>query len=333
MGKPCLFSTPFLPSGPYRHADSLRLATITDTFEPLKEDLKAMRQLIKKYSKIPPWNGQKIIFAVFKIPDVKRLQESFNNYRAIYSRAFEHAGAVADAHNAEELKAINRRLEAKNKQLAVDFAELKKQQKRATEMQKENNAKMDQVLSLVGKLAVSPAPNTSEKSFSKLEMEDQLVASGLQRDEAKKVMGPLIWTSQDVQHGVPPVKINDHGVDPQDNRAQGQIRRNKSQNSVKKPEGLKAPGKPPGRARSVSQSRDESNDKPLNLVSAAASPKSPSLLKANLKPTSPPPVVNQKPPSPKMQQARDTSHIWILCVDRTNGCKHTLPAVSSVNFV
>jgi hypothetical protein len=306
----------------------LRLATITDTFEPLKEDLKAMRQLIKKYSKIPPWNGQKIIFAVFKIPDVKRLQESFNNYRAIYSRAFDHAGALADAHNAEELKAINRKLEAKNKQLAVDFAELKKQQKKTTEMQKENNAKMDQVLSLIGKLAVSPTPNAPGKSFSKVELEDQLVASGLQRDEAQKVMGPLIWTSQDMQHGAPPVKIIDHGIDQQDSRAQGQIRRNRSQNSVKKPDELKAPGKPPGRARSVSQSRDDSNDKPFNLGPAVGKPKSPSLVKANLKPPSPAPVVNNKtPPSPNKHEIRDTAHIWILCVDRTNGCKPALPPV------
>jgi len=104
---------------------------VTDTFEPLKEDLQSLNHLIREYKKIPPFSGMKIVFAMFKIPDVKNIQANFNNYRAIYSRAFEHAAAVADAHNAVELKAINSKLEVKNKKLAADFAQLKKQQQEA----------------------------------------------------------------------------------------------------------------------------------------------------------------------------------------------------------
>jgi hypothetical protein len=304
--------------------NSPRLATITDTFEPLKEDLQNIKRLIREYSRIPPFSGQKIIFAVFKIPDVKKIQESFNNYRAIYSRAFEHANALADAHNAAELKDINSRLQAKNKQMAANFAELKKQQQEAAKIQKDNNTKVDRVLKLLEKMAVSGHPITPGQPAAKLEWEDELVASGLKREEAKKIMGPLIWTASQAQKGqdVPQIKVGNTAPNNQGGHTDGQLRRHLSQNSVKKDQGLKAFGKP----RSVSQSRDKDAEKPINKSPSGEKSKahssSPSPVKGNLNPPSPGPSSdNKRPSSPKKQGTRDTSHIWILCVDRTNGCK------------
>lgn len=293
---------------------------VTETFEPLKEDLQNLKHLIREYRKIPPFSGMKIVFALFKIPDVKNIQANFNNYRAIYSRAFEHAAAVADAHNAQELKVINSKLEAKNKQLAAEFAQLKKHQQEAVKIQQANNAKMDQVLKLLEKMAVSPTLDVSNRNRSKIEWENQLVESGLQREEAKKIIAPLIWTSQEVKQGAPEIQVTSSS-DSKNETAQGIIRRIRSQSSMKKENGLKAPGKPPGRSRSVSQPRGKKDQNQAVAEPSTEKGKAPSPVKTNLKSPGPSPrSENKKPPSPE-ELTKKTEHIWILCVDRTNGCK------------
>jgi hypothetical protein len=281
---------------------------ITDTFDDLSKDLQSIKHLMETYGRCKPASVQWLVFVLFKTQDVQTLQKQFSKYRSIYSSAFAHAAAVADARNAEQLDKIA----ARNKELNANLAAVKKQQQEADKAHKESNAKVDKILKLVEKMVLDAPPNAPTNSgngrlVDRAKLESELLESGLKKEEVKKIMGLL---ALDSSHVVPPTTISDKSKKDDPRQHGPGLHRNKSQGDLGKPDGLKVPMK--GRGRSASPLRKAKADKspspgPAKSKWTPPSP-SPSPLKAQIALT-----------ANKPAKARN-EHTWILCVDCTNGC-------------
>jgi hypothetical protein len=216
-----------------------------ETFDPLKEDIKLLKTLIEKYNSIPPLSGGFLLFAFMKIPLVKEIQANFAKYRAIWSRAFEHAGAAADA---AQLKAMK----IQREQLENQLKDIKERQKIEAQLQKERDAKFDSLVSVLRDLLER---NTREnKTTTKVEIEDQLRTRGLNEKDVKTV-STTFMLEQSAKKSTPLITVAHYGKDKSKNGPQGQLKRNKSQTNVKQPQQLPVPGEH-HRTRSLSQTRD-----------------------------------------------------------------------------
>jgi hypothetical protein len=296
--------------------------------------MKQLAQLIRKFMSIPPYSGEKIIFALFKIPDVKKIQANFEGYRAIWSRALEHAGAVADVAAAEELKA----LKSRNEQLAKQISQ--------------SNDKVDEVIKLLHAFTAQTSQQMNETP--KAEIENQLRATGLDDKDVKKVIGSFM-IEQTVGGGTPPITVTQHGKDRGTAGTAG-LKRNKSQSTANKLEGLPVPSGHQ-RARSVSQTRDSKGKHSLTpppscgeqTISSPGNSKlfSPSgfatAAYAGMYHQPAQEVIeSSQPPSPSgfatAATAASSGHvaqedkkgIWILCVDSDNGCRPSITLTLSL---
>jgi hypothetical protein len=299
-----------------------RLAMVTDTFDDLIEDLQSMERLVHKYKKCLPGSFQWFIFVNFQIQGVQTLQQQFNKYRSIYSIALEHAAAVADAQNAAQLDKVAS-FAAKNKDLKAELAAVKKQQQVVAKAQKESDDKVNQILKLVEKIALAatsgtpnaPANLRNGKPADRAKWENELVESGLKKEEAKKIMGSLLL---DPKCGVPPITI----TDSESGKSKGNfssndppgIQRNKSHEALGKPDGLKTPENRRGRSASLPRKANAAISPSPGPTGDRWKPPSPSLL----------PVTAPKAVTPNKPAKVRSEHTWILCVDSTNGCMQNI---------
>lgn len=273
-----------------------------------------MTSLIREYRQIPPFSGKKILYAYTKVPIIKDIQASFAKYRHVYSSAFLHIGAEADAYNAAQLNDMA----AHNAQLEKDIAALDIQQRYAVKLQKEGNAKVDQVLKGLEGLNLNqqPAPAGNEKVADQLE--GQLRAAGLKDEEVKKIMAALKFDA------IPPISVT-----PSPGRGNAAPKKGQGGgtpaagglNVPKRPRASSQPREPPSKPLSPGPGAKKNNRAPSPSPSAAKSPK--------LAPKSPSPKPSAKSGSPAPKIPAKVVNSRILCVDRTNACKsHRVPLLS-----
>jgi NACalpha-BTF3-like transcription factor len=264
------------------------LARVEETFEPIIKDLEKLKSLLVEFRRTPLYSGRYLYYVYYKVPQVKNIQASFKDARAVYSTAFQHIGAEADAATLIQLEAMS----ANYAQLEKSFKNMvRKQQTEAVRQQKEDNEKiMEQLLANEEKLN-----NALKTKNNDLQVEAQLRALGLKDEEVKRIVAALKFDA------ISPVKVT-----PSQNTGNKKPGNEKNTAPTKQTKGdLQIPHRP----RSASQPR-----KPAPITSPAEpGPKkrapSPALSQTKSVPT------RSTSPNPPIR----TDNLRVLCIDGTNG--------------